>query len=479
MESIMVNCNPETVSTDYDTSDRLYFEPLTFEDVMNIVDREKPDGVIVQFGGQTPLKLATALENAGVKIIGTSPDSIDRAEDRKRFNALVDKLNLKQPASGTARSYEETLKIARKLGYPLLIRPSFVLGGRGMEVVYDEPSLKQCVANAIDASPEHPILIDKFLDDAIELDVDAVADGETAVIGGIMEHIEQAGVHSGDSACCLPPVSVKEEVLEKIRTQTRQLAIELNVKGLINIQYAVKDDEIYILEVNPRASRTIPFVSKSIGVPLAKIAAKVMAGKKLKELGITKQVHRDHYTVKEAVLPFLKFPGIDTLLGPEMMSTGEVMGISKDFGNAFSKSQVSAGNTLPKKGTVFISVKDADKPRAAKIAAELQEMNFKVLATRGTCIELINNNIPSEFVRKMSEGRPNVVDSIINSKIDLIVNTTIGKQSIKDSFLIRRSALDHRVPYATTIRGAEAMVKAIKAQQESKAAVRAIQLYYK
>jgi carbamoyl-phosphate synthase large subunit len=479
VESIMVNCNPETVSTDYDTSDRLYFEPLTFEDVMNIVETEKPDGVIVQFGGQTPLKLAVPLERAGVKIIGTSPDSIDEAEDRKRFNRLVEKLKLRQPYSGTATSFEQTLKIANRLGYPLLIRPSFVLGGRAMEIVYDEASLKACVANAIEASGEHPILIDKFIDDATELDVDAISDGKRVVIGGIMEHIEEAGVHSGDSACVLPPVSLKRGVIEQIKKQTKQLAKELKVKGLINIQFAVKNDEIYILEVNPRASRTIPFVSKAIGVPLAKLAAKVMTGMTLDELGFTKEVKRNYFSVKEAVFPFLKFPGIDTLLGPEMLSTGEVMGISSDFGIAFAKSQIAAGNTLPMSGKVFISVKDADKQKSVQVARDLAAMGFKIAATKGTCINLINNNVPAEFVLKVIEGRPNVVDLIINGQLDLIINTTVGKQTIMDSFSIRRTALDRQVPYVTTMRGAMAVVRAIDAMRKQKVDVRPVQLYYK
>ena len=479
VESIMVNCNPETVSTDYDTSDRLYFEPLTFEDVMSIVDREKPDGVIVQFGGQTPLKLSTALWAAGVPIIGTSPDSIDRAEDRKRFNKLVAKLKLKQPFSGTAYNYKETLKIAKKLGYPLLIRPSFVLGGRAMDIVYDEASLKECVEEAIEVSGKHPILIDKFLDDATELDVDAICDGHTVVIGGIMEHIEEAGVHSGDSACSLPPMSLPQKIIKEIKRQTKLLAKELKVLGLINIQYAVKNNEIYILEVNPRASRTIPFVSKAIGVPLAKMAAKVMAGKTLKELGFTKEVEPEHYAVKEAVFPFMKFPGSDVILGPEMLSTGEVMGISNDFGMAYAKSQIAAGTDLPTKGTVFISVRNQDKERAVKVGKKLHELGFKILATRGTCIKLIENNVPSEFVRKVVEGRPHIVDVMINGTVDLIINTTVGEQSIKDSFVIRRTALDQQIPYATTIRGAAAMVQAIETLQKRSMNVKAIQLYYK
>ncbi len=479
IESIMVNCNPETVSTDYDTSDRLYFEPLTFEDVMSIVEKENPDGVIVQFGGQTPLKLAEPLEKAGVKIIGTSPDSIDRAEDRKRFNRLVKKLKLRQPASGTATTYEETFRIAEKLGYPLLIRPSFVLGGRAMQIVYDQQRLKDCVEEAIEASGEHPILIDKFLDDATELDVDAISDGSTVVIGGIMEHIEEAGVHSGDSACSLPPVSISKDILRKVKRQTKLLALELKVKGLINVQMAVKDGHVYILEVNPRASRTIPFVSKSIGVPLAKLAAKVMTGMTLKELKFTKEVQRNYFTVKEAVFPFIKFPGIDTLLGPEMLSTGEVMGISDDFGTAFAKSQIAAGNTLPKEGNIFFSVKDNDKPKAVEIARKLHQMGFKIIATKGTCIELIKNNIPSEFVLKVAEGRPNIVDAIINDKIDLIINTALGSQAITDSFSIRRTALDRQVPYVTTIRGAEATVLAIRALKDRKVDVKPIQSYYR
>jgi len=479
VESIMVNCNPETVSTDYDTSDRLYFEPLTFEDVMSIVEKENPDGVIVQFGGQTPLKLAVPLEKAGVKIIGTSPDSIDHAEDRKRFNRLVTKLNLRQPYSGTAKTYDQTLKIAKKLGFPLLIRPSFVLGGRAMQIVYDQKELKACVEEAIEVSGEHPILIDKFLDDATELDVDAICDGKRVVIGGIMEHIEEAGVHSGDSACSLPPVTISKKILEQVKKQTKQLALELKVKGLINIQFAVKDNQVYILEVNPRASRTIPFVSKAIGVPLAKLAAKIMAGMTLDELDFTKEVRLNHFSVKEAVFPFLKFPGIDTLLGPEMLSTGEVMGISDDFGIAFAKSQIAAGNTLPTSGNVFFSVKDADKARAVEIARQLHRMGFKIIATKGTCIEFIRNNIPSEFVLKMTQGRPNIVDYIINDEIDLIINTTIGRQSILDSFSIRRTALDRQVPYVTTIRGAAAVAKAIEALKAQKIGVKPLQLYHR
>jgi len=479
VESIMVNCNPETVSTDYDTSDRLYFEPLTFEDVMSIVEKENPEGVIVQLGGQTPLKLAVPLENAGVRIIGTSPDSIDCAEDRKRFNRLVEKLGLCQPRGGTATTHAEALKTANKLGYPVLVRPSFVLGGRAMEIVYDEQGLKACVAKAIEVSGEHPILIDKFIDDAMELDVDAICDGRKVVIGGVMEHIEEAGIHSGDSACTLPPVSLDKKILEEIKRQTKILALELKVKGLINIQFAVKNGQVYILEVNPRASRTVPFVSKAIGVPLAKLAAKVMTGMTLDELKFTKEVQRSHFAVKEAVFPFLKFPGTDTILGPEMLSTGEVMGISDDFGIAYAKSQVAAGNSLPTCGNVFFSVKDDDKPRAVEVARKLHRMGFRILATKGTCIAFINNNIPSEFVLKIPEGRPHIVDHIINGRIDLIINTTVGKQTIIDSFSIRRTALDKQVSYVTTIRGAAAVAEAIAALKERKVNVKPIQLYYR
>lgn len=479
IESIMVNCNPETVSTDYDTSDRLYFEPLTFEDVMSIVEKEKPFGVIVQLGGQTPLKLAVRLQKAGVNIIGTSPDSIARAEDRKRFGSVVKKLKLRQPESGTAANYAQSLKVAEKLGYPLLVRPSYVLGGRAMQIVYDPKEFKNCVKNAIAVSEEHPVLIDKFLDDATELDVDAISDGKKVVIGGIMEHIEEAGVHSGDSACVLPPVSVSKKVLKEIERQTKLLALELKVKGLMNIQYAVRDGQIYILEVNPRASRTVPFVSKTIGVPLAKLASKVMTGMSLEELGFTSQFLPGHYAVKEAVFPFIKFPGTDTILGPEMLSTGEVMGLSYDYGIAFAKSQIAAGNNLPKKGNVFFSVKDDDKQKAVEIARRLYQMGFKILATKGTCIRFIENNIPSEFVLKMTEGRPNVVDSIINGKIDLIINTTVGAQAIRDSFSIRRTALEKAVPYVTTIRGGAAVAKAVEALQKEKVGVKPVQAYYK
>jgi carbamoyl-phosphate synthase large subunit len=381
-ETIMINCNPETVSTDYDTADRLYFEPLTLEDVLNIIRKENPEGVIVQFGGQTPLKLAVPLEREGVRILGTSPDSIDRAEDRKRFKEILHKLNLKQPDSGTAMSIEEAMFEAGNIGYPLMVRPSYVLGGRAMEIVYDENSLKDYMMRAVKASPEHPVLIDKYLEDAIEIDVDAISDGKTVVIGGIMEHIEEAGIHSGDSACSLPPYSLPSGITDKIKLYAKALAEELNVIGLMNIQFAVKDSEIYILEVNPRASRTIPYVSKSIGIPLAKLAAKVMVGKRLDDLGLSEEKTLSHFTVKEAVFPFDRFTGVDTLLGPEMKSTGEVMGIDEDFGRAYLKAQASSNNTIPLHGKVFISVKDKDKPALPSMVRKLITFGFSIIATR-------------------------------------------------------------------------------------------------
>ncbi len=478
-ETIMVNCNPETVSTDYDTSDRLYFEPLTFENVLEIVREENPEGVIVQFGGQTPLKLAVPLERAGVKILGTSPDSIDRAEDRKRFAELLAKLGLKQAENGTARSFEEAVEIARKIGYPVLVRPSYVLGGRAMEIVYDEEDLRRYMKEAVRVSPDHPILIDRFLQDAIEVDVDCVADGELVVIGGIMEHIEEAGVHSGDSACVLPPYSLDWEIQREIARQTRALALELGVRGLMNVQYAIKDGEIYVLEVNPRASRTIPFVSKAIGKPLAKIAAKVMVGKTLRELGFTEEVIPEHMAVKEAVFPFTKFPNVDVLLGPEMKSTGEVMGIDYDFPSAYAKSQLASGMNLPTQGTAFISVKDHDKPLVVRVAERLLREGFKIVATRGTAKFLQNAGLKQvEPVNKVKEGSPHIVDLINQGKIQLVINTTQGKEEIRDSFSIRRSALLRNIPYFTTIPGAYAGALAISWLRQKELGVKPLQDYY-
>jgi carbamoyl-phosphate synthase large subunit len=477
-ETIMVNCNPETVSTDYDTSDRLYFEPLTLEDVLNIVEIEKPEGVIVQFGGQTPLKLAVPLERAGVKIIGTSPDSIDRAEDRERFHQLLNKLEMQQPPSATAFSYQQAKKIAQQIGYPVLVRPSYVLGGRAMEVVYDEYSLEEYMARAVTASAEHPVLIDKFLEDAIEIDVDAIADGQTVVIGGIMEHIEEAGIHSGDSSCSLPPYSLAPHLIESIKEQTYRLAKELQVVGLINIQLAIQMDKIYILEVNPRASRTIPFVSKAIGVPLAKLAAKVMAGKTLQELGFTKEREIPHMAVKEAVFPFIKFPGVDSILGPEMKSTGEVMGIDTTFGKAFAKSQLSTDGGLPRQGMVFISVRDKDKPMALKIAQQLIELGFQLIATRGTAEYLKNAGLKVETVYKYNEGRPHIVDYIKNGTIALVINTPEGKASQHDSYYIRRNALVYKLPYCTTIAGALAATQGIRAILEGQIEVLSLQEHH-
>ncbi|GAQ94953.1 carbamoyl-phosphate synthase large subunit [Thermodesulfovibrio aggregans] len=477
-ETIMVNCNPETVSTDYDTSDRLYFEPLTLEDVLHIVEREKPLGVILQFGGQTPLKLAKALEKYGVNILGTKADAIDRAEDRKRFKELVDKLNLKQPPSGTATSLEKALKIAEELGYPILVRPSYVLGGRAMEIVYDEDSLRRYMKEAVKASEDHPVLIDRYLEDAIEVDVDAISDGVDVVVAGIMQHIEEAGIHSGDSACSLPPYNLSEEIIHKIKDETVAIARELEVRGLMNVQYAIKDGEIYVLEVNPRASRTIPYVSKSIGVPLAAMAAKIMVGKTLKELGLTKEIKIPYVTVKEAIFPFDKFPEVDVILGPEMKSTGEVMGIDEDFGLAYAKAQMSAMGKIPLSGKVFISVKDKDKPHVLPIAKEFVEQGFTIIATRGTAKYLIENGLNAEVVNKLQEGRPNVLDLIKNRQISFIINTVFGKKAQKDSMYIRRGALNYKIPYTTTISGASAIVKTIKRLKESKIKVKSIQEYH-
>ncbi len=478
-ETIMVNCNPETVSTDYDTSDKLYFEPLTREDVLSIVARERPQGVIVQFGGQTPLKLAVPLEAAGVRILGTSPDSIDRAEDRERFAALLRKLGLRQPPNGMARSFEEALRVAAALGYPVLVRPSYVLGGRAMEIVYDEESLRSYMHRNVDASAERPVLVDKFLEDAIELDVDAVADGERTVIGGIMEHIERAGVHSGDSAYSLPPKSIPRAVQDEVRRQVRMLAQELRVVGLMNVQFAVQGGEVYVLEVNPRASRTVPFVSKATGVPLAKIAARVMVGRKLDELGFTEEVLTPHVSVKEAVFPFNKFPEVDTLLGPEMQSTGEVMGIDASFGVAFAKAEIGAGTLLPPGGVAFISVQDADKPAAARVARRLAGAGFRLMATRGTAAYLRARGLEVEAVNKVAEGSPHIVDAILAGRVAMVINTPVGYGPQLDSFSIRRSALECRVPYFTTIAAAEAAAEAIVNLNRQGLRVKALQDYYR
>ncbi|WP_272963379.1 carbamoyl-phosphate synthase large subunit, partial [Alcanivorax jadensis] len=460
-ETIMVNCNPETVSTDYDTSDRLYFEPVTLEDVLAIVAKEKPKGVIVQYGGQTPLKLARALQAAGVPIIGTPPDAIDEAEDRERFQLMVNKLGLKQPPNRTARSMEDGVRLAEEIGYPLVVRPSYVLGGRAMEIVYSEAELRNYMMNAVSVSNDSPVLLDRFLDDAIEVDVDAVCDGTDVVIGGIMQHIEQAGVHSGDSACSLPPYSLGEEVQNVMRQQAADMALELGVIGLMNVQFAVKSGEVYVLEVNPRASRTVPYVSKCIGVSLAKVAARCMAGTSLKEQGFTQEIKPQHYFVKEAVFPFAKFPKVDPILGPEMKSTGEVMGVGATFAEAFGKASLGAGEALPEKGTAFISVREVDKPAAIEVARMLIERGFNLVATRGTAKVIADAGLDVKVVNKVLEGRPHIVDMIKNDEVALIVNTTEGKQAIRDSFAIRRSALQHRVFYTTTITAAHAVCQAL------------------
>jgi carbamoyl-phosphate synthase large subunit len=460
-ETIMVNCNPETVSTDFDTSDRLYFESLTLEDVLEIIDLEQPKGVIVQYGGQTPLKLARALEAAGAPIIGTSPDAIDLAEDRERFQKLLEKLDLKQPPNSTARSTEQAINAAKELGYPLVVRPSYVLGGRAMEIVYNEEGLQRYMKEAVSVSNDSPVLLDRFLDDAIEMDVDAIYDGETLLIGGLMQHVEQAGVHSGDSACSIPPYDLAEHLQDQLRVQVTQMAEALGVRGLMNTQFAIQGETIYVLEVNPRASRTAPFVSKATGYPLAKIAALCMAGKSLKEQGITKECIPNYYSVKEAVFPFVKFPGVDPLLGPEMKSTGEVMGVGKSFGEAFAKSQRAAGVDLSHSGKVLISIREADKPKIVEVAHMLIAKNYEIVATKGTARVLTAAGIACEVVYKVNEGRPNTVDMIKNDQIQLIINTTEGVKAVADSFTMRREALQHHVTYYTTMAGAKAACYAL------------------
>ncbi len=479
IESIMVNSNPETVSTDYDTSDKLYFEPLTKEDVLNIIDMEKPMGVIVQFGGQTPLNLAASLTAAGVPILGTQSESIDMAEDRELFKRMLNKLGLVQPANGTAQTVDFAVDVASFIGYPVIVRPSYVLGGRAMKIVSNEKDLRNFAKIAFDESFGHPVLIDKFLEEAVELDVDAISDGTKTVIAGIMEHVEAAGVHSGDSACILPPVNIKDSILKKISDATKAMALELKVIGLMNVQYAVKDGRLFVLEVNPRASRTVPFVSKAIGVPLAKIATRVMLGETLEMLGFDKEVIPSHYSVKEAVLPFNKFPGVDTLLGPEMKSTGEVMGVDKDFGSAMAKAMIGAGQDLPVCGTVFISVKDSDKESVVDIARSYIDLGFSIMTTRGTHEFLKKHNIPNRMVNKVSVGRPHVVDAIKNSDIKIIVNTGVADETMRDGYKIRRAALKFSIPYATTIAGGRVMLKGIMALKKNAFSVVPIQEYHK
>ncbi len=477
--AILINSNPETVSTDFDTSNKLYFEPLTFEDVMNIIDIEKPHGVIVQLGGQTPLNLATSLMRENVPILGTSPDSIDQAEDRKRFKAMLDKLNLTQPDNDTATSLDEATRKARQIGYPLLVRPSYVLGGRAMRIIYEEDELAEYMEKAVEASPDHPILLDRFLDDAIEIDVDAVADGKNCIVCGVMEHIEQAGVHSGDSACCLPPFTLSAAVVEEIKGATRALARELKVIGLMNVQYAIKNNVIYVLEVNPRASRTVPFVSKATGIPWAKVATRVMLGQSLKQQGITKEVTPKHMSVKEAVFPFARFPGVDATLGPEMLSTGEVMGVDVDFGVAYLKSQIAAGQKLPDKGNVFISVNDSDKRAIVPIAQKLVGMGFSIVATGGTSSTLNRNGIDVKHVFKIGEGRPDVIDMIKNGEISLMINTPGGKAAKIDEAKIRSTAVARDIALITTLAGAVATVQGMEAIRSRGMSIKSIQEYHK
>jgi carbamoyl-phosphate synthase large subunit len=461
-ESIMINCNPETVSTDYDTSDRLYFEPLTFEDVMAVVDLEKPKGVIVQFGGQTPLKLANQLEAAGVPIIGTSPDAIDEAEDRERFQKLIDKLSLIQPPNKTVRTQEQAVVAADNIGFPLVVRPSYVLGGRAMEIVYDQDELKSYMREAVEVSEDSPILLDRFLDQAIEVDIDAVSDGTQVVIGSVMQHIEQAGIHSGDSACSLPPYSLSDELQAEMRDQVKRMALELGVIGLMNVQLAVQNNQIFVLEVNPRASRTVPFVSKCIGVSLAKVAARCMVGISLEKQGFTEEIIPNFFSVKEAVFPFGKFPGVDPILGPEMKSTGEVMGAGASFAEAYGKAQTAASDTIPNKGRAFLSVRDADKEQLPEIAKGLVELGFALVATQGSAKIISEAGMEVQLVNKVQEGRPHIVDMLKNHDVDFIVNTTEGKQAIADSYLIRRTALQNKVCYTTTMAGGRASVAALR-----------------
>ena len=474
IETILINNNPETVSTDYDISDKLFFEPITFEDVMGIIDQEKPDGVIVQFGGQTSINLAVPLANAGVKILGTPYESIDGVEDRELFAKLLNKLHIHQAPYGTANSFEEAREIAERITFPVLVRPSYVIGGRAMEIVYDNNELEKYMKEAVKVSPEHPILVDKFLEDAIELDVDVLCDGEEVFIAGIMEHIEEAGVHSGDSACVIPPQTIPEHILNTIREYSTKLALELDVKGLMNIQYAVKLDEemVYIIEANPRASRTVPFVSKAIGVPLAKVATWIMTGAKLKDFNLTKEIKIDHVAVKESVFPFLKLPESDTVLGPEMKSTGESIGVDENFGMAFYKSQLAAGMDLPKEGKIFISVKEPDKKKIRPIAEKAANLGFELAATSGTADAA--KGVDIEKIKKVSQGSPNIRDAILNKEIDLIINTSEGKQSAQDGYIIRRLAIELGIPYVTTLSGARAALNAIEAVQNNEITVKSL-----
>jgi len=479
IESIMINSNPETVSTDYDTSDKLYFEPLTREDVLNIIEQEQADGVIVQFGGQTPLNLSVPLENAGVKIIGTQPDAIDRAEDRRRFKQFLHKLNLRQPDNDTVHTLDEAVTAAENIGYPVVVRPSYVLGGRDMRIVYNKDGISDFMTaiGAGDKHLEHPVLIDKFLEDAIEVDVDVICDGQETIIGGIMEHVEEAGIHSGDSACILPPHTLSINLIEEIKAASRSMAIELGVIGLMNVQFAIKDDQLYILEVNPRASRTVPFVSKATGVPLAKMATKVMMGSSLKELGLTEEVEISHWAVKEAVFPFDRFDNVDTLLGPEMKSTGEVMGIDDNMGLAIAKAQLGAGSSLPRSGNVFISVRDGDKDAVTEVAKDLVDMNFKIFATDGTATILQAAGVECHHVNKISQGRPHILDKIQDGKISWIINTSLGKRTTEDSYTIRRAVIDFHIPYTTTVSGAAALVKGIQALATNEPDVHPVQYF--
>jgi carbamoyl-phosphate synthase large subunit len=477
-ETIMVNSNPETVSTDYDTSDKLYFEPLTLEDVLNIYDQEKPEGVVVQFGGQTPLNLADGLKAAGVPILGTQPESIETAEDRHLFSTMINRLGLRQTPSGSAVSTDEAVTIAKKIGYPVLVRPSFVLGGRAMELVYNEKDLRRYMARAIEVTPDRPVLVDRFLEDAIEVDVDCISDSNTTVIGAVMEHIEEAGIHSGDSACVIPTFSLSKTVLDEIASATKAMARELNVRGLMNVQFAVKGEDVYVLEVNPRASRTVPFVSKAIGVPLAKLAAKVMTGKTLRELGFTKEIVPKHFSVKEAVFPFLRYQGTDIALGPEMKSTGEVMGMDVDLGLAYAKSQMAAPPPLPRKGNVFVSVKDSDKEAVIPVAREFVKLGFGIISTSGTAEALAEAKIKVTKVFKLHEGRPNVLDRVKNGDINFIINTPSGKIPREHEVMIRNAALAAKIPIMTTVRAAQASANGIRSLQKSKLQVRSLQEYH-